>query len=733
MGMKHKIQNLLLLFFCAVTSVNAAFQAGMGSKEAPYHIANPQQLDSIRYFPTAHFVLDNDIDLDVAPYNTGEGWNPIPNISNYFIGSLNGRGHVLHNLMINRPTEGNVGLFSQISNATIDSLGLIGVSIEGQSSVGAIVGSAKNATVIHHSFATGHISGTQNQVGGLAGSISEGASIKDAYAVVNVKAPDIVGGLVGSLYNATIYRSYAAGEVVSVKRTQGGLLGQFYAKYYNYKDTIAKVVDCFYNQETTTLQTGKYGKALSTENMVMKGSFANWDFTGVWSIVEGETYPSLRSFPSQKLVLAVENQEPTVATVQGNGVYFAGDVPTSTVLRISDILVGYSFAGWEIAGKVVSSEPEYTIALDGFTHVKAKLTKVNADFGGGFGTMRNPYLIKTPTHLNNLRKYGSDTLEWALVNDIDLAVAPYNTGEGWTPIPKFVGYLNGRGFAVKNMMIHKPTKDSVGFIADYETYLGIDSLGMLNVDIQGDSILGGIAGVMGSYKAPIRFCYVSGKMRAQKGLAGGVVGYMDNYGLVQFAAVNIDLESTVGAVGGVVGETQYGGSIQQSYSLGRVKSSGAAGGILGYVYYEGKLSDNYSLATVEGGKYSSILTSSNYAGGIAGIVSDGDRDTQHFIYVDRNYYVGSNLKVVGLDDGFFNVAPRYNYVGAEVTKNKATYSQWNFDTTWTIKEGKEYPRLRGTYQFTHPVVSSSVRSRPAPMKLNSIGLRRFDLLGRVFN
>jgi hypothetical protein len=52
---------------------------GAGSEGDPYIIMTAAQLNEMRNFisPDVYFKLGADIDLDVAPYNTGGGWEAI--------------------------------------------------------------------------------------------------------------------------------------------------------------------------------------------------------------------------------------------------------------------------------------------------------------------------------------------------------------------------------------------------------------------------------------------------------------------------------------------------------------------------------------------------------------------------------------------------------------------------------------------------------------------------------
>jgi hypothetical protein len=68
------------------TSTNG-FAGGSGTPADPYQIATPEHLSNIRMNPTAEFELVADIDLNVSPWSTAPGWDPI-NVP--FEGTLNG-------------------------------------------------------------------------------------------------------------------------------------------------------------------------------------------------------------------------------------------------------------------------------------------------------------------------------------------------------------------------------------------------------------------------------------------------------------------------------------------------------------------------------------------------------------------------------------------------------------------------------------------------------------------
>lgn len=98
------------------------FQGGNGSEQNPFKVATAQHIYNLRYYfnehhRNKHFQQINNIDLGVAPYNEGEGWEPIGNTQDQFVCNYRGNGFAIENLFINRPNDDNVGLFGYINNS----------------------------------------------------------------------------------------------------------------------------------------------------------------------------------------------------------------------------------------------------------------------------------------------------------------------------------------------------------------------------------------------------------------------------------------------------------------------------------------------------------------------------------------------------------------------------------------------------------------------------------------
>ncbi len=159
------------------------------------------------------YALGGNIDASATSgWNAGAGFLPLGTDATRFSGSLNGLGHTISNLFINRPATDRIGLFGVVgSSAVLSNLGLIGGSVAGASATGGFAGS--NFGSLRSIYATSTVGGSDDDVGGLVGHNS--GSIGNSYfAGVVTGAGIYVGGVVG--YNlGSIDKSYTIGSVVA--------------------------------------------------------------------------------------------------------------------------------------------------------------------------------------------------------------------------------------------------------------------------------------------------------------------------------------------------------------------------------------------------------------------------------------------------------------------------------------------------------------------------------------
>ncbi len=198
---------------------------GTGLSGDPYVIYDVYGLQGVSGFLGAYFSLNNNVDASVASsWNSGAGFTPIGNNATPFTGTFNGNSYTISNLFINLPTTNDIGLFGATSGATIENVGLINADITGKGNVGGLVGYSNNSSSIANSYATGSVSGSAYNVGGLVG-FNNSSSIDNSYATGGVNGANYVGGLVGySNYSSRIDNSYATGSV-NGSYSVGGLVG----------------------------------------------------------------------------------------------------------------------------------------------------------------------------------------------------------------------------------------------------------------------------------------------------------------------------------------------------------------------------------------------------------------------------------------------------------------------------------------------------------------------------
>ncbi|MEX0930355.1 MAG: hypothetical protein WDZ79_01610, partial [Candidatus Paceibacterota bacterium] len=131
-----------------------SFEGGDGTAANPYRIATCEQLQDLdlrigHQFDTDHYVLTDDIDCSgTSTWNEGKGFKPIgKSHPGTFRGSLDGQGHRITGLYINRPEESTVGLFGYTSEASISNITLAGVNVTGERGVGGLIGTGSHSQV----------------------------------------------------------------------------------------------------------------------------------------------------------------------------------------------------------------------------------------------------------------------------------------------------------------------------------------------------------------------------------------------------------------------------------------------------------------------------------------------------------------------------------------------------------------------------------------------------------
>lgn len=281
---------------------NGNFAGGTGTVDNPFLIEDAFDLNAVRNKLTANYKMIKNIDLNIAPFNTGSGWIPIGiDINNAFKGIFDGNGKQITGLFIKRQEEGQA-LFKAISGGTLKNICLTNINIELCGHNGAtLIGVSNGGNILNCCSCNGIVRGYtySSAVGGLVG--SNGGTIKNCYSNVQVLGGYNVGGISGgnSTYSKVI-NSYSSGT------SKIGLMGS--------SSNPSGVINSYWDMETSnqTISTGGIGK--TTLEMKTPSTFIDWDKEklengkGVWILQDGQ-YPKLWfEKPPAKHLLKQNNQ-----------------------------------------------------------------------------------------------------------------------------------------------------------------------------------------------------------------------------------------------------------------------------------------------------------------------------------------------------------------------------------------------------------------------------------------
>ena len=311
--------------------------------------------------------------------------------------------------------------------------------------------------------------------------------------------------------------------------------------------------------------------------------------------------------------------------------------------------------------------------------------------------------ISTPEELDTLVRANLSG-NFILTQDINLtdylsAGGPgYNGGAGWQPINNFRGILDGNGYTIRGLYINRPSESGVGLFGVLYGGARIHDLGMVDIDVRGNQMVGSLAGASSSSNDNIFNCYAKGEV-AGLATVGGLVG--QNYGLIRQSYSSCNVSSSGNPnVGGLVGSNY--GRIWESYATGNVTSTYVytyAGGLVGRNYIDASILDSYATGDVSGnamlgglagynqgsivssyttGRVEKLSPMGYSLGGLVGGVSGGT--------IERSYWDIETSNQDGSPGG----------AGKSTTemKTQSTFEDWDFTDVWSMDENPDsYPYL----------------------------------------
>ncbi|MCT7472655.1 beta strand repeat-containing protein [Aliarcobacter cryaerophilus] len=597
-------------------------------------VNNLYQLQWMNTALNGKYELGRDIDAGATKTDTAnwgiEGWNPIGDYSNRFTGTFDGLGFTISNLYINRPSQNYVGLFGYTNNATIKNIGLKDVNITGSTYVGGLVGRSENGGTISNSYASGSVTGF-NDVGGLVGWNFQG-TITNSYASGSVDGTDFLGGLVGT-NRGTITNSYASGSVDGTDFL-GGLVGLNYGTITNSYASgsvdghsyVGGLVGLNYGTITNSYASGSVDGHSYVGGLVglNYGTITNSYASGS---VDGHSYVGGlvgRNTPGT-IEKSFYDKETNIASMNDSS-YGKTKAEIATALKNAS-------SEWETD---LSKGRGYGTGGNTDLPFLKNVTKLsNTLFEDGFGTPLNPYKITNWTQLQNINNSNILTQDYyfSLLNNLSNLTADYstfNSGLGWNPIgdnstlddnSRFTGTFDGLGFTISNLYINRPTQSDIGLFG-YTNNATIKNIGLNNVDITGNSYVGGLLGY--KYGGTISNSYSSGSVNGNLYI-GGLVGFNEN------------------------------GIISNSYATGSVNGNYTIGGLVGYSY--GTISNSYATGSVNGDYSIGGLVGYNYSGTISNSFYDKTKYTGNGVgYGNQNGVTGKTTQEMSYGETFKNAS-----------------------------------------------------------------------------
>jgi hypothetical protein len=391
--------------------------------------------------------------------------------STAFTGTFDGQGQTISNLTINQPYGQWVGLFGYTgASATVSNLGLLNVSVTGNTATGGVVGEnhgtiagvytsgsvtsnagaggivGYNYGPLSNVYSTAAITAPAIYAGGIAG-LSLG-SISQAYATGSVSGGQHVGGLVGYLGSgATVTQSYATGAV-SGTSSVGGLLG------YNDGTITQSYWDSYTTGQAAGIGTGAASSGVMevTSDLAQLGA-ANYAF-------------------SQSAYVGFDFNAGNKSTG-----WFSIDGQTRP------------FGQWEYSTNIANAHQLQLMAMD--LGASYRLTS-NIDFSSG------------------LAVGGKYPGMWS--------------PDGFSPIgdlsTQFAGSFDGQGHVISNLTINRPWTNYVGLFGYTSAGTTLSNISLQAASITGQDRVGILAGLS---KGTISSVSTTGTVTA-RGYGGGLAG-----------------------------------------------------------------------------------------------------------------------------------------------------------------------------------------------------------------
>lgn len=524
--------------------------------------------------------------------------------------------------------------------------------------VGGIVGSGQNLTILNTTVtafltaADGDI--TNSRIGGIAGMLTDGSSISESSAFVEIIAENNqVGGLVGYLEDSIINTSFAVIEDLDASGLNlGGLVGRVESN---------SEINTSYSIHNILFAGGTRGGLVG---LLSSDSSIDESYTSSSRLVGVNDAPS----PYNNVTNSYWN---TVGTSSSQG----GTELDELQLRQQANFAGFDFSGtWDIGATGLLSHPY----LQGNPQDRIPGELANP-FAAGDGHPDTPFEITTAEELAAIDGfYTYENAYFEQTTDIDLSsISPWET-IGSSTISKFRGDFDGGGYEITGLLLNVAEEDGAGTssctglfcsnegkISDVRIIEATANLTeVVNTGfLVGANIGGDISNVdvSGTINLFVGDGFTTG-VRNER--IGAVVGINDDEAIISGAHTSVTIIGTAARhVGGIAGQN-FDSIIESSSAIGLIRGLSSdtagetdgiieAGGIAGQNRTNGVITESFASVNIRG--------NSGLIGGLVGLNSSGGAISKSFATgrldaVDKIALGGSIAGgLVGKHEGFGSI------------------------------------------------------------------------------
>jgi hypothetical protein len=300
-----------------------AFRGGSGSTSSPYQIEDAHDLFQFcnsSSYNNKYAILVNDIDMDVMPFNSGDGWKRTADFE--FYGGLDGKGYCIYNMKMSG-SDNRRGLFYQLnSNAYVRNIGFINPNVDCDNNYIALIAVYLYYGTIENCFVKGGYFKATGYAAPIVAYVNDSNNNYSYIVDCYVEDTEIycggnyIGGLVGffSSDNTRVERCWVSVDILNIASTtyNAPFIGRynssntsfFQYNFFDYSRLNSDYNGYSWSSSHCTRVTTADLKSIAT--FVPAYTNENYSSKRRWVIREG-SFPRLYFHPTNRMYLLESN------------------------------------------------------------------------------------------------------------------------------------------------------------------------------------------------------------------------------------------------------------------------------------------------------------------------------------------------------------------------------------------------------------------------------------------